>query len=235
MSRPDGRAFKDHRPVTIQRHVLSHAHGSALVSVGRTQVVCSAWVSSSVPEFRRASHSGWLTAEYAMLPCAASQRVPRASSLSSRRGAEISRFVGRCLRAVVDLDALGPWLIQVDCDVVNADAGTRCASLLGGLVAVHDALKTHSLQAALREPVVAVSVAWVDGVFLVDPCYEEDHRASVDLTLAVTQSGQLVEVHAATEGRPYAPSILWEMVGLGLEAAAVPLGALASCGIGHAP
>ncbi len=220
--RPDGRAPHAHRPLTVRRGFLLHAEGSVLVTHGHTRLICAASLSQALPEFRRGTGGGWITAEYAMLPRSTKVRSPRQGV--NRRAAEISRFLGRCLRAVVDLDALGPWLVQVDCDVVDADAGTRCAALTGGFVALRDALSVLSSREGwctdpVREPVAAVSVAHVAGRLVVDPCYEEDQHASIDLTVALTPSGRLVEVHAASESVPYDRDTLDRMIGLAFEVA----------------
>jgi ribonuclease PH len=140
--RPDLRKNAEIRPLTVERSFMNYAEGSAFISLGSTRVICAASVSQDLPEFRRETGGGWVTAEYAMLPRSTKKRKARQGPLSppDKRSIEISRFIGRCLRAVVDIDAMGPWLIQIDCDVVDADAGTRVAALTGSLVALHDAL-----------------------------------------------------------------------------------------------
>lgn len=219
--RHDGRSPEQPRPLGIHRGYIAHAEGSALIAQGRTRVICAASVSTALPEFRRGTGGGWVTAEYGMLPRATAVRMPRASMPTNKRAVEISRFLGRCLRAVVDLYWLGPYMIHIDCDVVDADGGTRCAALTGAFVALRDAiqaLKTRENRPGwpIREPVAGISVALLGSRLLVDPDYEEDHQASIDLTMAVTESGRLVEIHAASEADPYSRETLNLMVDAGV-------------------
>ena len=169
-----------------------------------------------------------------MLPRATMTRSPRSAASSNKRSVEISRFLGRCLRAVVDLSVLGPWLIQIDCDVVDADGGTRCAALTGSFTAMQDAVRALARREnradPLREAVVGISVASVDGRLVVDPSYDEDHRASIDLTVALTASRRIVEIHAASEAEPYARETLDQMLDLASEAAETPFAAQRGCG-----
>jgi len=224
--RPDGREDDELRPVRMERSFLKNAEGSVLVQQGSTRVICAASVGVGVPDFRKDSGGGWITAEYSMLPRSTVQRKRRqgVAQAPDKRSIEISRFLGRCLRAVVDLDALGSNMIQIDCDVVDADAGTRVAALTGSLVALHDALtflnKENSFKKwPLREYVAGISVAMMENRLLLDPCYREDHDAAVDLTLVVTNSLRIVEVHAAAETAPYERTVLDDMIALGIKGA----------------
>jgi ribonuclease PH len=212
--------------VAIERAFMKYAEGSALIALGSTRVICAASVSQNLPEFRRETGGGWVTAEYSMLPRSTRERKARQGPSSSvdKRSVEISRFIGRCLRAVVDLDALGPELIRIDCDVVDADAGTRVAAVTGGLVALHDALlwlhQAGRLKTwPLREYVVGIGVALVGDEILLDPSYEEDRAAELDLSLAVANSGRLVEIHGASEGSPYDIDTLNRLIDAGIQGA----------------
>ncbi|MCU0612570.1 MAG: ribonuclease PH [Candidatus Eisenbacteria bacterium] len=235
LTRPDGRQPREHRSVEIHRGFLRHAEGSAMITQGATRVICAASISAALPDFRRGTGGGWVTAEYAMLPRSTGVRSPRVTLVPNKRAVEISRFLGRCLRAVVDLSAMGPWLIQVDCDVVDADGGTRCAALTGGFVALADAMQflvAREKRPAwpLRELVAGISIARIEERLVVDPCYEEDHRAAIDLTMAVTGSGRIVELHAASEASPYERATLDAMVTLGIEGAHAAFAAQRACG-----
>jgi len=224
--RPDGRADDELRSVRMERSFLKNAEGSVLFQQGSTRVICAATVGGGIPDFRRDSGGGWVTAEYSMLPRSTEQRKRRqgAGQAPDKRSIEISRFLGRCLRAVVDLEALGSNMIQIDCDVIDADAGTRVAALTGSLVALHDALlflhrRDRFEKWPLREYVAGISVAMYEDRLLLDPCYREDHAASVDLTLVVTNSLRIVEVHGAAEGAPYERTVLDDMIALGIKGA----------------
>jgi ribonuclease PH len=226
VTRKEARGNSELRPLTIERSFLKHAEGSAFATLGSTRVICAASISRDVPDFRRESGGGWVTADYSMLPRSTSERKPRPgpSSPQDKRSIEISRFIGRCLRAVIDLDALGPQLIRIDCDVVDADAGTRVVALTGGLVALHDALlwlhQTGALPTwPLREYVVGIGVALLGDTIVLDPSYEEDRDATLDLSLAVAHSGRLVEIHGASEGRPYDTQTLNRMIEAGIQGA----------------
>lgn len=205
-----------------------------MITQGATRVICAATVSATLPEFRRGTGGGWITAEYAMLPRSTAQRAPRGQMLTNKRSVEISRFLGRCLRAVVDLDALGPWLIQIDCDVIDADGGTRCAALNGGFVALRDAVNVVMRRQnrdldPVKDVVAGVSVARVDGLLVVDPCYEEDRRASIDLTMAATGTGRIVEIHAASEAEPYDRSTLDSLISMAADATQTVYAAQRAC------
>jgi ribonuclease PH len=198
------------RPVEIVTGYLKTAEGSALIQVGNTHVLCAASVEDSVPPFLRNSGKGWVTAEYSMLPRATARRTPREVSKGrpSGRTHEIQRLIGRAMRSVVDLSALGERTITVDCDVLQADGGTRTASITGAFVALALALRQlvdfRVLRSSpLRDYLAATSVGLVGGVAMLDLCYEEDSQADVDMNVAMTGSGQFVEVQATAEHRPF--------------------------------
>ena len=210
MHRPDGRAADQLRPVTITRNWLDHAEGSVLVEFGRTRVLCAASVTEGVPRWRKGSGLGWVTAEYAMLPRATHTRSDR-ESVKGRPGGrtqEISRLVGRALRACVDPKALGENTIVIDCDVLQADGGTRTAAITGAYVALADAVSWLRGRGALvSEPLVtsvaAVSVGVIDGVPRLDLCYEEDVTAETDMNVVCTGDGRFIEVQGTAEGAPF--------------------------------
>lgn len=210
MTRADGRADDDLRPVTITRGWLDHAAGSVLVEFGKTRVLCAASASVGVPRWRKDSGLGWVTAEYAMLPSATHTRSDR-ESVKGRIGGrthEISRLVGRSLRAVVDYQALGENTIVLDCDVLQADGGTRTASITGAYVALADAVAHLRSKGVLkgeplRDSVAAVSVGIVDGRPLLDLPYDEDVRAGTDMNVVMTGSGSYVEVQGTAEASPF--------------------------------
>src|SRR5689334_17229080 len=210
--RSDGRADDELRPVTITRHWLDHAAGSVLVEFGRTRVLCVASASEGVPRWRKGSGLGWVTAEYAMLPGSTNTRSER-ESVKGRIGGrthEISRLVGRSLRAVIDYKALGENTIVLDCDVLQADGGTRTAAITGAYVALADAvswMQANRLVRAKAQPltgtVSAVSVGIVGGVPLLDLAYEEDVKAETDMNVVCTGDGRFVEVQGTAEGQPF--------------------------------
>jgi ribonuclease PH len=202
--------------VSIERGVSLYAEGSALVSFGDTRVLCTASVENGVPPFLRGSGRGWVTAEYALLPRATPSRTPRGPS---PRGFEIQRLVGRSLRAVVDLERVGERTVYVDCDVLQADGGTRTAAITGGFVALVDALDCLRRQGLISElPVrdflAAVSAGVVEGEKVLDLSYEEDSRASVDLNVVGTGKGFLVEVQGGAEGEPFSWDLFGELLSL---------------------
>ncbi len=209
MSRPDGRAFDELRPVTLQRNWSMHPEGSVLVEFGNTRVLCTASVTEGVPRWRRGSGLGWVTAEYAMLPRATNTRADRESVKGKIGGRthEISRLIGRSLRACVDLKALGENSIVLDCDVLQADGGTRTAAITGAYVALADAIAwlaaRHALRGkpseALHRSVAAVSVGVVGGEPALDLGYEEDVVADVDMNVVCTGTGEFVEVQGTGE------------------------------------
>ncbi len=196
------------------------AEGSVLVETGATRVVCTATVQDSVPPFLRGQGKGWVTAEYAMLPRSSPERIERERRGPGGRSQEIQRLIGRSLRAVVDMAALGERSILIDCDVLNADAGTRTASITGGWVALVLAVERLRAEHVLaRSPVTgsvaAVSVGIVNGKPLLDLCYEEDHRAEVDLNIVMTGGGRFVEVQGTAEGKAFSQAQLDRMLALG--------------------
>ncbi|MFV2117409.1 ribonuclease PH [Streptomyces sp. Act-28] len=212
MTRIDGRTPEQLRPVTIQRGWSKHAEGSVLISCGDTRVFCTASVTEGVPRWRKGSGEGWVTAEYSMLPRSTNTRGDR-ESVRGRIGGrthEISRLIGRSLRAVIDYKALGENTIVLDCDVLQADGGTRTTAITGAYVALADAVawaQRKKLVKAGRRPltgtVAAVSVGIVDGTPLLDLCYEEDVRAETDMNVVCTGDGRFVEVQGTAEAEPF--------------------------------
>lgn len=218
MTRNDGRGAKELRPVAITRNFIKHAEGSVLIEFGDTRVICTASVEESVPPFLRGKGTGWVTAEYSMLPRATHTRSAReaAKGKQSGRTLEIQRLIGRSLRAVVDLAKLGERSIHIDCDVIQADGGTRTASITGAYVALVDALKTLQKRGLLgempiRESVAAVSVGIVDGEALLDLNYPEDSAAEVDMNYVMTSSDRFVEVQGTAEAEPFTIAQMDEM------------------------
>lgn len=223
MPRPDGRAADELRPVTFTRHWLDHAEGSVLVEFGRTRVLCVASVTEGVPRWRRDSGLGWVTGEYAMLPRSTNTRSER-ESVRGRLGGrtqEISRLVGRSLRAVVDMSALGEHTVVLDCDVLQADGGTRTAAITGAYVALADAISwlqdRGSLPASARPlhgSIAAVSIGIVADEARLDLNYEEDVAAETDMNVVVTGDGRFVEVQGTAEGEPFDRKLLDAMLDL---------------------
>lgn len=211
MSRPDGRANDQLRQITVTRNWQAYAEGSALVEFGDTKVLCAASVQQGVPRWRRGSGLGWVTAEYAMLPRATLTRNDRESVRGKIGGRthEISRLIGRSLRAAIDLSALGENSISIDCDVIQADGGTRTAAITGAYVALADAVSWLDAKGALAAPkplinsISAVSVGVIDGEPRLDLMYEEDVRAETDMNVVVTGVGEFVEVQGTAEGAPF--------------------------------
>jgi len=208
--RADARAADQLRPVQIVPGFVETAHGSALISVGRTRVICTASVEEAVPGWMRGRGRGWVTAEYGMLPGSTGARKPRdvTRGRPDGRTTEIQRLIGRSLRAVVDMEALGERTVWLDCDVLQADGGTRCASICGAWVALHHALSGVMAGGALealplRDSIAAVSVGMVDGEALLDLAYTEDSRAESDMNVVMTGEGRLVEVQATAEGQTF--------------------------------
>ncbi|AXE26528.1 ribonuclease PH [Streptomyces globosus] len=212
MSRIDGRTPEQLRPVTIERGWSKHAEGSVLISFGDTKVFCTASFTEGVPRWRKGSGEGWVTSEYSMLPRSTNTRGDRESVRGKIGGRthEISRLIGRSLRAVIDYKALGENTVVLDCDVLQADGGTRTAAITGAYVALADAVawgQSKKLIKPGRKPltgtVAAVSVGIVDGVPLLDLCYEEDVRAETDMNVVCTGDGRFVEVQGTAEGEPF--------------------------------
>jgi len=210
------------RPVSIELGPAPYAEGSCLIATGDTRVLCAASVIEGVPPWRERSGAGWVTAEYAMLPRATHTRTSRERTGAKGRTQEIQRLIGRSLRSVTDLRALGPWTVTIDCDVVQADGGTRTASITGAYVALALALEWmlaegHVERTPLLEPVAAVSVGLVDGIACLDLDYGEDSRAQVDMNVVGTESGGLVEVQGTAEGEPFRRRELDELLDLATE------------------
>jgi ribonuclease PH len=218
--RIDGRKADELRKVRITRNYIRSAEGSVLIQMGETWVICTATVENSVPPFLRGKGTGWVTAEYAMLPRSSPQRIQRERSKVGGRTHEIQRLIGRSLRSVVDMAALGERSILIDCDVVQADGGTRTASITGSYIALVDALR-HMKKKGLIETLpltdhlAAVSVGIVEGKPMLDLCYAEDSTAEVDMNLVMTGKGKIVEVQGTAEGEPFSKAELAKMLALG--------------------
>ncbi len=206
MKRLNNRPLHQIRPLSIEHQFTKHALGSVLITCGETKVICTATIEEGVPRFLKDSGTGWLTAEYAMLPSATHSRVTRevAKGKPSGRTSEIQRLIGRALRAVIDFNALGERTITIDADVIQADGGTRTAAITGGMVALNDAISKLIESRVLRknpikEWVGAVSLGKVGGYLMTDLCYEEDSTADVDLNVVMTESGRIVEIQGTAE------------------------------------
>jgi ribonuclease PH len=219
MKRADGREPDEPRRVVITPRYLKHAEGSVLIEVGDTKVICAATVEDKVPPFLKGSGSGWVTAEYSMLPRSSKERIPREAVKGklSGRTQEIQRLIGRSLRAVVDLPKLGERTVWIDCDVIQADGGTRTASISGAFVALALALRAarkpgSTVALPIRDHVAATSVGIVNETTLLDLNYEEDSKAEVDMNVVMTGSGELVEVQGTAESKPFAQATLLEML-----------------------
>jgi len=219
--RTDGRAPNQMRPVKLTPDFIPTAEGSVLIEVGQTRVICTATVADGVPTFMKGSGKGWVTGEYGMLPRATEERTARESARGRQSGRtlEIQRLIGRSLRAITNQEALGERTVIVDCDVIQADGGTRTAAITGGFVAL--ALALERMVAAgilksvpLRDSVAAISVGIVDEVPLLDLAYDEDSRAAVDMNVVVTGNGRFVEIQATAEGRPFVGDELQQLLGL---------------------
>ncbi|MFI5624281.1 ribonuclease PH [Nocardioides sp. NPDC051685] len=216
-TRADGRADDELRPIKITRNWLDHAAGSVLIEFGKTRVLCAASASEGVPRWRKGSGLGWVTAEYAMLPASTHERSSR-ESVKGRIGGrthEISRLVGRSLRAVIDYKALGENTINIDCDVLQADGGTRTAAITGAYVALADAVASLGVSKALTGSVAAISVGIIDGVPRLDLPYEEDVRAETDMNIVMTGEGKFVEVQGTAEGAAFDRAELDLLLALG--------------------
>jgi ribonuclease PH len=210
MTRTDGRSTSELRPTTITPGFLAHAEGSVLIEVGRTRVICAASIEDRVPSFLRNTGKGWVTAEYGMLPRATSTRTQREASAGKVGGRtqEIQRLIGRSLRSVTKLSEIGERTIWIDCDVIQADGGTRTASITGGFVALALALRRMKELALIRDVpltdfVAATSVGIVDGEALLDLAYDEDSRAEVDMNFVKTGQGKFIELQGTAEGQPF--------------------------------
>lgn len=219
--RNDGRGADQMRPIKLTPDFISPAEGSVLIEVGKTRVICTATVDDGVPQFLKGSGKGWITSEYGMLPRATDQRTPReaARGKQSGRTLEIQRLIGRSLRAIMNQQALGERTVWVDCDVIEADGGTRTASVTGAFVAL--ALAFERLVSVgilktmpLTDTVAATSVGLVDGKAMLDLAYDEDSRAEVDMNVVMTGGGKFVEIQATAEGRPFAGGEMQDLLAL---------------------
>jgi ribonuclease PH len=214
--REDGRRTDELRPLEITVDFLDNPQGSALISAGRTRVLCTASIEDGVPRWLKGAGRGWMTAEYGLLPASTGERTSREASSGRQKGrtVEIQRLIGRSLRAVTDLEALGERTLWLDCDVLHADGGTRCAAISGAYVAARRALDKLGLGRALTDSVAAVSVGMVDGEPLLDLDYSEDSRAEVDVNVVMSGDGRLIEVQATAEGERFSRDELGEMLDL---------------------
>jgi ribonuclease PH len=216
VSRASGRRTDELRPLRIEPDYIEQASGSALISVGKTTVLCTASLEEGVPRWLAGGGRGWLTAEYSMLPASTGQRTAREASTGRQKGrtVEIQRLIGRALRAVADLEALGERTLWIDCDVLQADGGTRCASISGAYVAARRALDHVGLGRVLTDSVAAVSVGMVEGAALLDLDYVEDSAAEVDVNVVMAGDGRLIEVQATAERAPLDRAQLDELLDL---------------------
>jgi len=218
--RIDGRKADELRKLKITRNYLKTAEGSVLIEFGDTRVLCAATIENSVPPFLRGKGTGWVTAEYAMLPRSSAQRISRERSKVGGRTHEIQRLIGRSLRSVVDMNALGERTVLIDCDVIQADGGTRTASITGAYIALVDGLRRAQKQGVIKDlPVIgyvaAISVGIVKGQAMLDLCYTEDSDAEVDMNIVMTGKGKLVEVQGTAEGEPFSKAELAKLIALG--------------------
>jgi ribonuclease PH len=225
--RSDGRRWQEMRPVKITRNFIRHAEGSVLIELGQTRVICTASIEEDVPRFLKESHQGWVTSEYAMLPRSTLTRTPRESTVGRVGGRthEIQRLIGRSLRSVVDLQSFGKRTIWIDCDVIQADGGTRTASITGAYVALVDALRVlqkrgELIGPPLKDTVAAISIGMIGSRIHLDLNYEEDSRADVDMNFVMTGRGQLVEVQGTAERRPFSQEELLQMMTIAQKAIA---------------
>jgi len=218
--RIDGRRADELRKIKIIRGYIKSAEGSVLCEMGDTKVICTATVENSVPPFLRGQGIGWVTAEYAMLPRSAAQRISRERNRVGGRTHEIQRLIGRSLRAVMNMDALGERTVLIDCDVIQADGGTRTASITGAYIALVDALRHIRKQGVIdsipvKDYLAAVSVGIVGGQPMLDLCYAEDSSADVDMNLVMTGNGEIVELQGTAEGNPFSKTELGKLFALG--------------------
>ncbi|MDI3529424.1 MAG: ribonuclease [Thermoanaerobacter sp.] len=221
MNRIDGREFNELRPIKITRNFNKFAEGSVLIEMGNTKVICTASIEDKVPPFQKGTGKGWITSEYGMLPRATETRNPRevTKGRPSGRTMEIQRLIGRSLRSVVDLDVLGEKTIWIDCDVIQADGGTRTASITGSFIALADALnklveKGNIPKIPLKGFVAAVSVGIVEGNELLDLSFQEDSNALVDMNVVMTDKGEIVEIQGTGEGGPFTKQNLTDLLSL---------------------
>ena len=216
MTREGGRRPDQLRAISFEPDFLENPHGSVVVTQGRTKVLCTAMIQEDVPRWLRNQGHGWITAEYSLLPASTGDRVEREAARGKQQGrtVEIQRLIGRAVRAVADFEALGERTMWLDCDVLQADGGTRCAAICGAYVAGMRALARFGLSKAFRDSVAAVSVGVVDGVPTLDLDYAEDSSADTDMNVVMTRDGRLVEVQATAERDPFARETLDELLGL---------------------
>jgi len=219
--RPDGRKVDEMRPIRIERGFVKHAEGSVLISVGDTRVICTATVEEKVPTWLRGTGQGWVTAEYGMIPRSTHERTPREATKGKVGGRthEIQRLIGRAMRSVVDLSALGERTIWLDCDVIQADGGTRTTAITGAFIAMVEALaKLGEREGWKRLPIsdviAATSVGIVDGRPLLDLCYLEDANAQVDMNVVMTERGNIVEIQGTAEGWPFMKDEMYALIDL---------------------
>ena len=217
MIRSDGRKPDELRPVKITIDYIKHAEGSCLIEFGDTKVICTASVEEKVPPFLKGTGQGWITAEYSMLPRATATRTVRESTKGRLTGRtqEIQRLIGRSVRSAVDLRALGEITVWIDCDVIQADGGTRTASITGAFVALYRALEKVGKLEAIKNFVAAVSVGIVDGEFLLDLNYEEDSMAEVDMNIVMNDAKEFVELQGTAEGKPFSRNDLDRLLTVG--------------------
>ena len=225
MQRSDGRRQDQMRPVTIIRHYLQHPEGSVLIQVGGTEVICTASIEDEKPRFMKTQNirnKGWVTAEYSMLPRSTHDRMQReiTRGRAGGRTQEIQRLIGRSMRAITDLEVLGERTIWIDCDVIQADGGTRTSAITGAFIALWDACKWLKDCGAIKDVpietnVAAISVGVIDGVLMLDLSYEEDSRADVDMNIVMAGDGRFIELQGTAEENPFSQSELDQMIGLG--------------------
>jgi ribonuclease PH len=222
--RPDGRKNNELRKLTITRNFIGTAEGSVLIELGNTRVICTASIEERVPPFLKDQNRGWVTAEYSMIPRATQTRMLRESTAGKVGGRthEIQRLIGRSLRSVVDMGIMGQRTIWVDCDVIQADGGTRTAAISGAFICVSDAFdyavrKGLMIKNPLKDYLAAISVGIVNGEPVLDLCYKEDSSADVDMNIVMTGSGDLVEIQGTAEGNPFSSKMLDAMLGLSRE------------------
>jgi ribonuclease PH len=216
VTRADGRRPDELRPLELEVDYLDQPQGSALITLGRTRVLCTASIEEGVPRWLKGAGRGWMTAEYGLLPASTGERTAREASSGRQKGrtVEIQRLIGRSIRAVTDLEALGERTLWLDCDVLQADGGTRCAAISGAYVAARRALDRLGLGRALTDSVAAVSLGIVDGEPLLDLDYSEDSRAEVDVNVVMSGDGRLIEVQASAEGERFLRDQLDELLDL---------------------
>jgi ribonuclease PH len=218
-TRPEGRSIKKHRPITIQRNYTRYSPGSVLITFGETKVLCTVSIEERVPRFLKDTGTGWVSAEYSMLPSSTHTRINREVRKGKQTGRtmEIQRLIGRALRAAIDMEKLGEISLQVDCDVLQADGGTRTTAINGAMIALWDACEHLVNKGTIRENPIkewigAVSVGICDDKVCVDLCYEEDVSAQVDMNVVMTESGKYVEVQGTAEGEPFSKGALDELL-----------------------